>query len=164
MEYVTVNPSLVLGPLLAPDFSTSLEAIKKLLEGSIPGLPNFGFSVVDVRDVADLHVRCLTAPDMAGERFVAAGPFLWMKDVAAILKDGLGEQARKVPRRKLPDFLVRISALFDPVIAQVVGELGNVRDTSAQHAMDVLGWKTRDPKESIVDTARDMIRLGVVKV
>ena len=101
---------------------------------------------------------------MAGERFVAAGPFLWMKDVAAILKDGLGEQARKVPRRKLPDFLVRISALFDPVIAQVVGELGNVRDTSAQHAMDVLGWKTRDPKESIVDTARDMIRLGVVKV
>lgn len=163
MEYATVNPSLVLGPLLAADFSTSLEAIKKLLEGSLPGIPNFGFSVVDVRDVADLHVRCLTAPNVAGERFAAAGPFLWMKDVAAILKDGLGDQARKVPSRKLPDFLVRLSALFDPVIKQVVGELGNVRDTSAQHAKDVLGWQTRDPKDSILDTARDMIRLGLVK-
>jgi len=119
--------------------------------------------VVDVRDVADLHVRCLTAPNMAGERFVAAGPFLWMRDVAAIMKKGLGPDGRKVPSRKLPNFLVRLSALFDPVIRQVVGELDNVRDTSAQHAKDVLGWQTRDPKESILDTARDMIRLGLVK-
>ena len=164
MEFVTVNPSLVLGPLLTGDFSTSLEAIKKLLEGSLPGLPNFGFSVVDVREVADLHVQCLTAPDMAGERFIAAGPFMMMKDVAAILKDGLGADARKVPTRRLPDFLVKLSAMFDPVVRQVVGELGNVRDTSAAHALDRLGWKTRDAGETILDTARDMIRLGVVKV
>lgn len=164
MEFVTVNPSLVLGPLLAPDFSTSLEAIKKLLEGSMPGLPNFGFSVVDVRDVADLHVRCLNAPNIAGERFIAAGPFLWMKDIAAVLKAGLGADARKVPTRKLPDFLVRLSALFDPVIKQVVGELGNLRDASSQHAREVLGWQTRPVEDSILDTARDMIRLGVVKL
>ncbi|MBA4747336.1 MAG: NAD-dependent epimerase/dehydratase family protein [Sphingopyxis sp.] len=164
MEFVTVNPSLVLGPLLTGDFSTSLEAVKKLLEGSMPGIPNLGFSVVDVRDVADLHVKCLTAAGMADERFIAAGPFLMMTDVAAILKSGLGADGRKVPTRRLPDFLVKLSALFDPVIRQVVGELGNVRDASAQHAFDKLGWKTRDPRESILDTARDMIRLGVVKV
>lgn len=164
MEFVTVNPSLVLGPLMAPDFSTSLEAVKKLMDGSLPGLPHFGFSVVDVRDVADLHVRCLTAPNMAGERFIAAGPFLWMGEVAAILKQGLGPQGRKVPTRKLPNFLVKLSALFDPVIKQVVGELDNVRDASAQRAKDILGWQTRDPAESILDTARDMIRMGVVKV
>lgn len=164
LEFVTVNPSLVLGPLFAADFSTSLEAIKKLLEGSVPGLPNFGFSVVDVRDVADLHVRCLTTPGLAGERFIAAGPFLWMRDLAKILRDGLGEQARKVPTQSLPNFLVKLVGLFDPVIKQVVGELGNVRDTSAQRALDKLGWKTRPAEESIVDTARDMIRLGVVKL
>lgn len=164
MEFVTVNPSLVLGPLLAADFSTSLEAIKKLLEGALPGLPNIGFAVVDVRDVADLHVRCLTAPNMSGERFIAAGPFLWMGDVAAVLKQGLGERARKVPTRKLPNFVLRIVALFDPLVRQVVGELDNVRDTSARHALDVFGWQTRDPAQSILDTARDMIRLGVVKV
>lgn len=164
MEFVTVNPSLVLGPLLTRDFSTSLEAIKKLLEGSLPGLPNLGFSVVDVRDVADLHVKCLTAPDMANERFIAAGPFLMMRDVAAILKSGLGVQARKVPTRKLPDWIVKLSALFDPVIRQVLGELGNVRDASAAHALEKLGWRTRKADESILDAARDMIRLGVVKL
>jgi len=164
MEFVTVNPSLVLGPLLTGDFSTSLEAVKKLLEGSMPGLPNLGFSVVDVRDVADLHVKCLTAPNMANERFIAAGQFLMMKDLARILKEGLGAEARKVPTRRLPDFLVKLSAMFDPVIRQIVGELGNVRDTSAQHALDVFGWKTRDARDSILDTARDLIRLDVVKV
>lgn len=164
MEFVTVNPSLVLGPLLTGDFSTSLEAIKKMLEGSLPGIPNFGFSVVDVRDVADLHVKCLTAPGMADERFIAAGPWLTMKEIAAILKVGLGQDARKVPSRRLPDFLVKLSAIFDPVIRQVVGELGNVRDTPAAHAKAKLGWQTRDARDTIIETARDMIRLGVVKV
>ena len=164
MEFVTVNPSLVLGPLQSGDFSTSLEAIKKLLEGSMPGLPNFGFGIVDVRDVADMHVRCLTMPDMAGERFICSGPFLMMADVAAILREGLGLQGRKVPKRKLPDWLMRVVGRFDPVVRQVLGELGNVRDTDISHARTKLGWSPRPPEESVLDTARDMIRLGIVKV
>lgn len=164
MEFCTVNPSLVLGPLQSGDFSTSLEAIKKLLEGSMPGMPNLGFGIVDVRDVADMHVRCLTAPDMAGERFICSGPFLMMEDVAAILRAGLGPQARKVPKIKLPNWLVRIAARFDPVIGQVIGELGRRRESPANHAREVLGWVPRPVEESILDTARDMIRLGIVKV
>jgi dihydroflavonol-4-reductase len=164
MEFCTVNPALVLGPLQSGDFSTSLEAIKKMLDGSFPGLPNIGFGVVDVRDVADMHVRCLTAPDMAGERFICSGPFLWMRDIAAILKAGLGDQARKVPSRGLPNWMVRISAWFDPVVRQVVGELGRSRAADNSHARVVLGWVPRPPEDSILDTARDMIRLGIVKV
>lgn len=164
MEFCTVNPSLVLGPLQSGDFSTSLEAIKKLLEGSMPGMPNLGFGIVDVRDVADMHVRCLTAPNMAGERFICSGPFLMMDEVAAILRAGLGPQARKVPRLKLPNWLVRIAARFDPVIGQVIGELGKRRESPANHAREVLGWVPRPAEESVLDTARDMIRLGIVKV
>ncbi len=164
MEFCTVNPSLVLGPLQSGDFSTSLEAIKKLLEGSMPGMPNLGFGIVDVRDVADMHVRCLTAPNMAGERFICSGPFLMMDRVAAILREGLGPQARKVPKLKLPNWLVRIAARFDPVISQVIGELGKRRESPATHAREVLGWVPRPATESILDTARDMIRLGIVKV
>lgn len=163
IEFVTVNPSLVLGPLLTDDFSTSLEAVKKMLEGSMPGLPNFGFSVVDVRDIADLHVRALNAPTMANERFIGAGRFMMMAEVAAVLRAGLGDQARKVPTRKLPDWLVRLFARFDPVIKQIIGELGNVRDTSAAHAKEVLGWQTRDEAETILDTARSMLAHGIVK-
>ncbi len=164
MEFCAVNPSLVLGPLQSGDFSTSLEAIKKLLEGSMPGMPNLGFGIVDVRDVADMHVRCLTAPNMAGERFICSGPFLMMDQVAAILREGLGPQARKVPKLKLPNWLVRIAARFDPVISQVIGELGKRRESPPVHAREVLGWIPRPATESILDTARDMIRLGIVKV
>lgn len=164
MEFVTVNPSLVLGPLQSGDFSTSLEAIKKLLEGSIPGLPNFGFGVVDVRDVADMHLRCLTAPNMANERFICSGPFLMMPEIAQILRAGLGPQARKVPKLQLPNWAVRLAARFDPVIRQVIGELGCRRESPADHAREVLGWVPRPVEESVLDTARDMIRLGIVKV
>jgi dihydroflavonol-4-reductase len=164
IEFVTVNPSLVIGPLQSGDFSTSLEAIKKLLEGSMPGLPNFGFGVVDVRDVADMHVRCLTAPNMAGERFICSGPFLMMPEIAEILRAGLGAQARKVPKLRLPNWAVRLAARFDPVIRQVIGELGSRRESPPDHAREVLGWVPRPVEESIIDTARDMIRLGIVKV
>jgi dihydroflavonol-4-reductase len=164
MEFVSVNPSLVLGPLQSGDFSTSLEAIKKLLEGSVPGLPDIGFGIVDVRDVADMHVRCLTAPDMAGERFICSGPFMTMADIAKVLRDGLGKQARKVPTRRLPNWAVRIAALFDPMVRQVLGELGNRRESPPVHAREKLGWIPRPAEESILDTARSMIALGIVKV
>lgn len=164
MEFVTVNPSAVLGPVWTNDFSASLEVVRQLLSGALPGCPDFGFGIVDVRDVADLHVRVLTAPGMAGERFIAAGPFLRMIDVARILKERMPAQARKVPLRRLPDFVVRLSALFNPTIRQVIGELGNVRDASADHAWRVLGWRTRPPEDSIIDCAHSLIERGIVKV
>lgn len=157
MEFCTVNPSLVLGPVLDGDFSTSLEAIRKLLQGAMPGCPDLAFGIVDVRDVADLHVRALTAPNMAGERFICAGPTLKMVEIARILKERLGPEARKVPTRRLPDFLVRFVALFDPVVRQVTGELGKVRIMDASHAKAVLGWEARPPEQAIVAAARGLI-------
>jgi nucleoside-diphosphate-sugar epimerase len=164
IEFCSVNPALVLGPLQSGDFSTSLEAIKKMLEGSLPGMPNLGFGVVDVRDVADMHVRCLNTPGLANERFLCSGPFMWMHEIAAILKAGLGPQARKVPSLRLPNWLVRIFARFDPVVRQVVSELGRSRAADTSHAKEKLGWVARPVEETILETARDMIRLGIVKV
>ncbi|UVO52598.1 NAD-dependent epimerase/dehydratase family protein [Sphingomonas sp. SUN039] len=164
IEFCTVNPSLVLGPVLSADMSTSVEAVKKLLDGSVPGLPNLSFPAVDVRDIADLHVRALNAPNMAGERFIGSGPTATMADMAVILKRRLGTEARRVPTIKLPDFLVRIAAMFDPVMRQVTGELSKPKTMDASHARDKLGWKTRPIEESVVDTARSLIDLGIVKV
>lgn len=172
MEYVSVNPSAVLGPMLAPvpggDFSTSLELVKKLLDGSMPGLPNLGFGVVDVRDVADLHVLAMTQPGLNGERFIAQGRFLWMRDVAQVLqaglaKAGLNRQARRVPSRSLPDWLVKLLGNFDATVKLVVPELGRRRETSAAHALERLGWKNRDESETIMDCANSLIDAGVIK-
>jgi len=163
MEFCTINPSVVLGPVWSKDYSASIAVVKKLLDGSLRACPDIGFGVVDVRDVADLHSRALTAPGMAGERFIASGPFLKMGGIAAILKEQLGEEARKVPTRTMPDFLVRFAALFDPLVKAVVGELGSVRNLDASHAKARLGWVARPAEESIVDTARSLIDLGIVR-
>ncbi len=163
MEFVTINPGLVLGPVHGSDFSGSLAVVTQLMNGAMPGVPRIGFPVVDVRDIAAAHLKAMTQPGLDGERFIAAGQFLWMGEVAAVLKARLGDRAKRVPTRRLPDFLVRLSAIFDPVIRTVVSELGRERACSAAHAREVLGWVPRPAEESIVDTARSLIAAGLVK-
>ncbi|MEI6487104.1 MAG: aldehyde reductase [Sphingomonadales bacterium] len=163
MEYVSINPAAVLGPVLGPDFSTSLEVVKKLLDGALPGLPKLGFGVVDVRDVAALHVQAMTEPGLDGERFIAQGRFLWMGDVAAVLRDGLGAKARRVPTRGLPNWLLKLLANFDATVKMVVPELGRRRDATAAHALERLGWKTRDEATTILDCAHSLIEKGLIK-
>ena len=164
LEFCTINPSVVLGPVWSRDYSASVVIVKKLLDGSMGACPDFGFGVVDVRDVADLHVRALKAPGLAGERFIASGRFMTLRAVADVLRAELGAQARKVTTRNVPDWLVRVAARFNPVARAVVGELGSVRNLDASHAKAVLGWATRPVEQSIVDTARSLIELGIVKV
>lgn len=163
MEFVTVNPAAVLGPVLGNDFSTSLEVIKKLMDGSLPGLPRLGFGVVDVRDVAAMHVAVMTAPNMNGERFLASGKFMWMRDIADVLKIRLGARAKRVPTRGLPDWLLKLSATFDPTVRMVTPELGKVRECSSAHARAVLGWTPRAEEDTIVETAESLLAHGLVK-
>ena len=163
MEYCTINPALVLGPVLGTDFSGSLAVVTKMLGGELPGLPRIGFGICDVRDIAAAHVAAMTIPGMADERFLCSGDYLWMEDVAAILKSRLADKAKRVPSMKLPNFLVRLSALFDPEIRLVLPELGRERVGDASHARAMIGWNPRPAAESIVDTARSLIAAGLVK-
>jgi dihydroflavonol-4-reductase len=163
LEYVSICPSVVLGPVWSRDYSASVAVVKKLLDGSMPACPDIGFGIVDVRDVADLHVRALKAPGMAGERFIASGRFMKLRQIADVLRAQLGDDARRVNTRDVPDWLVRITALFNPLAKAVVGELGNVRNQDASHAKAVLGWRTRPEEQSIVDCARSLLALGIVK-
>jgi len=164
MEFASVNPAAVFGPLLSDDLSTSIELVKQLLEGKVPMCPDIGFGIIDVRDVADLHYRALTAPSISDERYVCSGPFLKMIDVANILTAKLGDKARKVPTRKMPDWLLKLFALVRPELKQLVAELGNVRGGDSSHAMQTLGWTMRPPEEAILATAHSLIERGIVKV
>ncbi|MBN8843387.1 MAG: NAD-dependent epimerase/dehydratase family protein [Sphingomonadales bacterium] len=163
MEFASINPAAVFGPLLSDDLSTSIELVKQLLEGKVPMCPDIGFGIIDVRDVADLHYRALTAPDIRDERYVCSGPFLKMIDVANILTANLGDKARKVPTRKMPDWLLKLFALVRPELKQLVAELGNVRGGDSSHAMQTLGWTMRTPEEAILATANSLIERGIVK-
>ena len=164
LELATVNPVAVLGPVLGPDYATSILIVQRMLDGSLPGLPHTAFGVVDVRDVADLHLRAMTHPAASGERFLAVtGDFMWLVEIARLLKAHLGERARRVPTRELPDWLVRLARFKDRAVRQIIPELGKWKNASSQKAQTMLGWSPRSREESILATAESLIRLGLVK-
>lgn len=154
---VTVQPGAIVGPLLGSDRSYSLQAIERMLIGRMPGLPRLGFSFVDVRDVAALEVDAMTAADAASQRLIAAGQFLWLSDVAKILRERLGADARKVPRWGVPNMIVRLLALFDPEIRSVASELGQKKTYSFENAKRRVGWSPRPVEETIIDCARSLL-------
>ena len=94
MEWVAINPGIVLGPVFEEDSSASVQIVAKLLRGEFPGLPRFGYAVVDVRDLADLEVRAMTAPQAAGQRYIGSDPFISMSEIASVLKKRLGDKAK----------------------------------------------------------------------
>ena len=156
-----VNPGAIIGPVLNDDLSYSLQAVQRLLGGT-PGVPRLGFSLVDVRDVADLEIRAMTAPEAGGERFIAVTRFLWMAEIGEVLKERLGQEAAKVPTRTIPNLLVRGMALFDPGIRSVVGGLGKRTELSSEKARSVLGWAPRPIESTIAETGETLIREGAV--
>jgi nucleoside-diphosphate-sugar epimerase len=160
-KLATVNPGAILGPVLSDDRSYSIEMIERLLKG-IPGAPRIGFSIVDVRDVADLQITAMTAPEAGGERFIATAEFRWMPEVAAVLRDRLGEAAAKVPTRTAPNLVVRGMAIFDPSIRSILGQLGTKTELSSEKARTRLGWSPRSAEDTIVDTAQSLIDKAIV--
>jgi dihydroflavonol-4-reductase len=164
MEFVSVNPGMVLGPVDNGDFSASVELVQQLLAGAMPMAPNLGFPIVDVRDIAALHVLALETPGLAGERFLGAGEFLTALEIGGVLRARLGERARKAPTRPMPDWVVNILALFNPEVRGIKTEIGKIRHVDASHAKQRLGWTMRPVEDTIADCGNSLIAHGVVKV
>ncbi|MGI5214001.1 SDR family oxidoreductase [Plantactinospora sp. CA-290183] len=163
MELAVINPVGIFGPALGPDYSLYIELIEQLMNGAMPALPRLSYGVVDVRDVADLHLRAMADPTAAGERFLASAGLMSLSDIAGLLRARLGTAARRVPTRRLPDWTVRLTATFSPRIAQVIPDLGTVRDASSDKARRTLGWKPRPVEETILDTAHSLAGLGLLR-
>ena len=164
LELSVVNPVGVFGPVLGPDYSTSILIVQRMMDGAMPGCPRLVFGVVDVRDVADLHLRAMTSPAAKGERFLAvAGDFMSIREMAQVLKDRLGAAARRVPTRQLPNWLVRVASLADPAVKQIIPELGKAKNATNEKARRVLGWAPRSREEALVASAESLLQLGLLK-
>ena len=164
LELSVVNPVGVFGPVFGPDYATSILIVQRLLDGSVPGLAKLTFGAVDVRDVADLHVRAMTHPAANGERFLAvAGDFMTMVELARVLKDRLGPLAKRVPLRELPNWVLRVVALGDATVRQVVPELGKFKNATSAKAQRVLGWAPRSREDAVAATGESLARLGLLK-
>ena len=163
LELSVVNPVGVFGPVLGPDTSTSILIVQRMMDG-MPGVPILRFGVVDVRDVADLHLRAMTDARAKGERFLAvAGDFMSLREIAQTLKARMGAAARRVPTRELPNWVVRLATLLDPALKQITPELGKSRNATSDKAKRLLGWTPRTREDALVATAESLLRLGLLK-
>jgi nucleoside-diphosphate-sugar epimerase len=164
LELSVVNPVGVFGPVLGTDYATSIQLVQRLMDGALPGCPRLRFGVVDVRDVVDLHLRAMTHPAANGERFLAvAGDFMAIREMAQALKARLGDAARRVPTRELPSWLVKLVAIVDPTVRQILPDLDKYKNATSDKARRMLGWSPRSNTEALVATAESLLRLGLLK-
>ncbi|WP_294045510.1 aldehyde reductase [Sphingomonas sp.] len=162
-ELAVVNPVGIFGPALNGDLSTSVELVKRVIEGKLPGVPRLYMGAVDVRDVAGMQVKAMTAPEAAGQRFLAvAGPALSFHEMAEILRQGLGPRGAKAKLRELPDWLVRLVAIVNPLAREAIPRLGIRANASNAKAREVLGWRFRSSEEAIVASGESLFALGLV--
>ncbi len=158
----TILPAAVVGPVFGADYAHAAQLVQRMLGGKVPRFPHLGFCVVDVRDVVDLHLRAMTAPEAARARFIAASDWMWMADVAHVLRTEFGDAARKVPTRSMPDFVLRLVALFQRPVRFVLPLLGRKHVFTSAKARTALGWNPRPAAVAIIDSARSAMAAGLV--
>lgn len=164
MELTTVNPVAVLGPLMGSNVSGSNELIRRILAGDLPGYPDFWMPIVDVRDLAKAHLLAMTTPEAAGERFIiGSGTGMTMKQIGLLLKSRLGEQAKRVPTRSIPNFVIRIGAIFNKTMREIVPDLGITKRINVDKSRRVLGLQPRTADEAVLAAAESMLQRGIVK-
>lgn len=162
LHYASVNPGLVLGPALDRDIGTSADIVRSFLRGKYPGSPRVSIPCVDVRDVARMHRLALEADVPSGGRYLGAADTLWMKDIAAALRDELGASARKVPKGELPDWIMKLVALVDGTAKQAVPDLGRWLPVDTRQTRRTLGFEFIPARAAAVATARSLLDLGLV--
>jgi len=164
LEFAAINPMAIFGPSLGPELSSGFRLLKQVLDGSLRAIPNMTLGIVDVRDLADLHIRAMTNPSAKGQRFLAlSGGILSLPEIAVLLKEKLGTKAKNVSTRRLPDWIVRVAALFNPTARNLVPQLGRYRKASNEKAKALLAWQPRTNEEAILATTESLIRFGWVE-
>ena len=164
IEMATIHPCGIFGPVLSQNYGTSVGLIEGFMNGTMPAIPQLGFNAVDVRDVADLHLRAMVDPKAKGERFLAiCDGYIDVPGVAEVLRRRLGDKARKVPTFIAPNWLVKLFALFDSQAAMLAPELGKRKEESNRKAKKVLGWQPRSAEDAVLASAESLERFGLFK-
>lgn len=156
-EFATILPSGVFGPVLSVEGLGSVQFIQRLIDGRLPRIPNVGLNIIDVRDLAVAHVLAMTAPGAAGERLITSGDFMWMKDIAATLKEKLGARAPKIATKELPDFIVSIGANFSHALRTLKPLLRRSHRFASDKSRRILGWSTRPARETVIACAESLL-------
>jgi dihydroflavonol-4-reductase len=159
IELTTIHPGAIIGPALDDDASVSVGMVSGLLGNAMPALPSNGYSIIDVRDVADMHVAALEKPEAAGQRYLATAEYMPFPRIADVLREAY--PARKITNRTVPDWIIRLMAYFGGPIRQIINDIGNEKVFDGAKGEKLLGRKYIGARQSILDTAESVDRLGL---
>jgi dihydroflavonol-4-reductase len=161
LELTTIHPGAILGPALDEDASISLGMVTGLLEGSTPAMPSNGFSVIDVRDVAAMHVAALQQPESIGHRYLATSDYVPFPEVARVLAGAYPD--RQITQKIVPDWLIKLLARFGGPTRQIINDIGNEKHFSREKGETLLGRPFVSGKNAILASAESAILLGLLK-
>ncbi len=161
-ELAVINPGFIAGPLMSNCGGTSAEVVKRLMDRDMPACPQLGWSMVDVRDVAEAHVLAMTKPEAAGNRYICGGKHIWMRDIAKILDEEFRDQGYRVPTGHLPYPVLWLAARFDKTLRMALKSIGKREEVSCGKAERELGWTRRSYRETLADMGNSAIELGIV--
>jgi nucleoside-diphosphate-sugar epimerase len=164
LDLAVINPGMIFGPLLGPQCGTSVGLIREMMSGKLKRVPRFGFAVVDVRDVADAHIRAMTCPEASGERFIVGGGFFWLRELADVLARCFPAYAAHLPCGDVPNWMVRAMAPFSGRSRMIVHELDRDLSVSAAKARRVLNWSPRPDEDCIRASAQSLVDYRLIAV
>lgn len=165
LELSVINPMGIFGPSLSPDLSSGFEMLKKILDGTMKAIPDINLGIVDVRDVAELHILAMENPEAKGQRFLAlAGGTMSLLEIVKLLKQKIPYAAEKASTKSLPTFIIRLTALFNDQAKAILPLVGIYRNASNEKARTVLGWKPRTNEEAVMATVISLIKWKSLKI
>jgi dihydroflavonol-4-reductase len=159
MELTTIHPGAIIGPALDSDASISVGMVSSLLDGTTPAMPKNGFSIIDVRDVADMHVAALEKPEAIGQRYLATAEYMPFPKVGEVLREAYPDQ--KITARIVPDWIIRLLAYFGGPIRQIINDIGNEKVFDGAKGERLMGHPYIPAKQTIIDTAESVKALGL---
>jgi dihydroflavonol-4-reductase len=162
MEMVSINPSIIFGPVLDDHHHTSTEWFRTLMHHEVPGLTRTQMDVVDVRDVAAMVIKAMDAPNAVGKRFILNGASIQLSEFANILHRNFASRGYKVPTTIFPDWVVRVFAIINPKTRPVIQTMGWTYSLSSEQAKSVLGFQPRPYEKMIVEMGESLIEYRMV--
>jgi nucleoside-diphosphate-sugar epimerase len=161
-KLAVVNPGFVLGPSLDRDIGTSLQVLELFLKRKYPAIPQTAFPTVDIRDLSELHMRAMTLAAAGGRRLLGCSDTLSMPEMASIMRNELGTAGKRVPTMVLPDLLIRLMAMFDPSMKNLIPDIGVKPIADAAYVTALTGVKFRSAREAVIAAGESLVKLGIV--
>ena len=157
-----INPGGVFGDALDKKGGTSIEYVRQFMKGKFPAAPKWGILISDVKDVAKAHVACIGNTKVGGRRLIVGKEVKKLIELSQIMAEAMPEYAKKLPKKELPNFMVKLISYLDTSAKTMIPDLGITMQTDTTYAEELLGFKFKPAKDCITENAKSVVRLGLV--